>query len=128
MDILTKDINIFVSQKGIVKDSVVESVFKGKDHLYYNKSELCMYEKSLICVKDDVGYLCRWENDKTIIMYRCKDNCKVVFLNDLKEIKTMYIKTDEGVSIFSMLMDYYDLENNIVYNSLHKKKLKDFLF
>lgn len=128
MDILTKDINKFVSQKGIVKDSIIESVFGEKDRLIVNGSELCMYERLLICVKNDVGYLCKWENDKTIIMYRRNDECKIVFLDDVKEIKSLYLKTDEGVSIFAMMMDYYELENIIGYNAIHKKKLKNFLF
>lgn len=124
MDILTTDINKFVRQKGIVKDSMVEEYFKDgplKKHILYDNG-------ILMAINRDTGYLCVWKKDMTIIMYRYDEKCKVCLFNGEEIVKTMYIKTSETISFFTLLMDYHELENILAHNSLTHEKLKDFLF
>ena len=109
MDIVN-DVDRFAIQKGIVKDGIVEHISKNTKEQFYR-------EKRLIIVINDNSYLCAWDDDRTIIM----NKCKVKFYYNEKLIKTIYLESNISNTIFSFLMDYYEVENIVAYHNQYNK-------
>lgn len=126
MDLLVNDIQKFSVQTGIVKDAIIDTAF-GKKSIIEKDGILLYREDDLIIgIADDVGYLCRWKGDDTILLYKKGEKCKVRFISKRSIIKTIFLNTTECLSIYTMLADYYEIENILDYTKLYNKKLKMF--
>lgn len=122
MNLLTDDIKKFVNQTSAVKDAIIDTVFKDREYVTYKNANIYLEEKRMIIgISDDVAYLCRWNDVTTIIIFRHEDKCRVKLSKDGKCLKSFYIKTDDTISKFTMMMDYYEIENIITYSNLNGK-------
>lgn len=128
MDILINDFPKFSIQPGMVKKSIVDTAFGEK--LIVNMEEIVLYRESsmVIGIIDDVGFLCQWKEDSTILMYKSGEKCKVKFLQGRSCIKTIYLTCSEDHSIYTMLADLHEVENIINYTKQFCPKMEQFDF
>ena len=128
MDLLVNDIRKFSVQTGIVKDAIVDSVFGQKTII--NTEDILLYRDGsiIIGVVEDVGYLCHWKDDATVLVYKNGEKCKVKFLEGRNCLKTIHLTSSENLSIYTMLADYHEIENIVNYTRLFNPKMKPFDF
>jgi len=129
MELLTDDFRKFAIQRGVVKDAIVSTVFDKDRCVKSGDVSLHLEDHNMVIgVSSDVGYLCCWRGDLTIMIYRYEDKCKVKFYDKTSTVRSFFIGTSGMPSVFTMLMDYYELENIIRFNSLRYKTMRKFSF
>jgi len=128
MELITQRFDVFISQNGIIKDNVVNKIFKSKKYIVKNGYKLYFENDILVMVIDEMGYLCKWKGDYTIVIYKYLDKCKSMLYIGKDLVNTINLETDDNnVTYFNILMDYYELVNMLEYNCLYSSKLSPFL-
>lgn len=127
MNIVLGQIKTFISQNEIVKVSIIDEVFGNRQHITRNGYNLYKDENMLCVIGNEIGYLCKWKGDYTIVIYKDDDKCKVCFYNKDIEVDTFNLENSD-TSYFSILMDYHEVCSILEYNNLYNKKLRKFQF
>ena len=128
MDLITNDIQKFSIQTGIVKNAIIDTAFGDKNIVESDNILLYRDERLIIGIADDLGYLCTWNEDNTILVYKREEKCKVRFISGRSIVKTIFLNTSKHISIYTILADYYEIENILNYNKQFNKSLKMFDF
>lgn len=121
MDILINDIEKFAKQTSIIKKSIIEKIFDGKEFIFPSKdSDDLFYFSSDILIfintQNNTGYLCSWNNDVTLLLYRYPEKCRARIFVGKHIVKTLNFSTKGLLTIYTFLADFYELENIIAYN------------
>lgn len=132
MNLLTDEITKFMKQKGIVKDAVARKIFGSKFHIVTRTKDyrIDLYREGnmIIGIRPDLAYVCRWNGDYTISIFRFKNVCNVKLRKETKLYKSFDLLTSGPITFFTMLMDLIEIENVVRYSILHNGRLKVFIF
>lgn len=127
MNILIADKQKFFIQNGILKDKIIANIFNKKSHLCIEDCHFYNYDPRVVMViVQEIGYLCHWNDTHTIVVFKVNNKCKARLYKSDRIVETFQFNSDDNISYFSILMDYYEFIDELSYYSIYSKDIREF--